>query len=63
MKTFPQYEIMRRQTAKELIEAVNSYLVAGWQLSGGVGVYIPEDGGEPLWYQAIIRPAESEGQQ
>jgi hypothetical protein len=63
MKTFPQYEVMRRQSCKELVEAVNSYLVAGWQLAGGVGVDIPADGGESLWYQAIMKPAESERDQ
>ncbi len=61
MKTFPQYEIIRRQTPKELIEAVNSYLVAGWQLAGGVAFDRPDDGGDCLWCQAILKPAESEG--
>lgn len=55
------YEIIRRQTAKELAEAVNSYLNVGWRATGGVGVHVPADGGESLWYQAIVRgTAESE---
>lgn len=35
-----RYEVIRRDSADELTEAVNSYLNVGWELVGGISVVV-----------------------
>lgn len=67
-----RYEIIRRETADELVEAVNSYLNIGWILVGGLvlsrvnRVYTNRDDevcstDEVTWAQAIVRTESGEG--
>jgi hypothetical protein len=59
-----KYEILRRELADELVEAVNSYINTGWEPLGGVVysfTYRPDDNSPTaLWCQAIMKrhPAE-----
>jgi hypothetical protein len=56
--TLRQYEILRRETADELANAVNAYINQGWEPLGGVAYsywYHDDKDSNALWCQAVIR--------
>ena len=60
-----EYQILRRETADELVLAVNAYITQqGWEPLGGVGhsfVYHPDDGSPTaLWFQALVKHTPNE---
>lgn len=54
-----KYEVLRRGTADELVEAVNAYLNTGWEPLGGVtGIHCNADEQWPaefIWCQAVVK--------
>jgi hypothetical protein len=56
-----EYKVVMEHEFDTFISAVNSNLQDGWRTIGGVAVSPPPDGtGLLFFYQAMVKPAESE---
>ena len=56
-----EYKVVMEDDFDTFISTVNSNLQDGWRTIGGVAVSPPPDGtGILFFYQAMVKPAESE---
>jgi len=56
-----EYKVVTDTDLARLVHTINSDLQDGWRTIGGIAVSPPPEGtGILLFYQAMIKPAESE---
>ena len=54
-----EYTVVLGYDLEIFTSTVNDYLSEGWRAIGGIAV-CPDDEGLPRYYQAMVKPAESE---
>jgi hypothetical protein len=50
-----RYALIQKTTPESLVEAVNKYLLEGWEVQGGVTVGISDRTGSIIYLQALVK--------